>query len=141
MAKTALLKGRRPSHGTRRHDRVTKLAEQLKISPQQARERLRKPRPAPAKEVVSPEAAIAALLALPIEELHLSVRAYNALKHNEIYSIGALVNKTGEWLMEYLRNFGIKSLNEVRGKLSNLPHPLYLKGDTPESVAAALASH
>ena len=52
----------------------------------------------------------------PIEELDLSVRAFNCLKANDISTIGQLLSKKEEELMS-LRNFGKKSLDEIKEKL------------------------
>ncbi len=49
---------------------------------------------------------------ISIEELQLSVRAYNCLKRVEINSIADLLNYSQEELME-IKNFGQKSANEV----------------------------
>lgn len=52
-------------------------------------------------------------LAKGVEELELSVRAYNCLKAANIKSIGELVEKTENEMLKY-RNFGKKSLNEIK---------------------------
>jgi DNA-directed RNA polymerase subunit alpha len=52
----------------------------------------------------------------PIEELDLSVRAFNCLKANDITSVGQLLTKKEEELLG-LRNFGRKSLDEIKEKL------------------------
>jgi DNA-directed RNA polymerase subunit alpha len=52
----------------------------------------------------------------PIEELDLSVRAFNCLKANDISSVGQLLTKKEEELLG-LRNFGRKSLDEIKEKL------------------------
>ncbi len=51
-----------------------------------------------------------------IEELDLSVRAFNCLKANDISTVGQLLGKKEEELLS-LRNFGRKSLDEIKGKL------------------------
>ena len=56
------------------------------------------------------------LAALPIEDLELSVRALNCLKANDITKVGQLVAMKQEELLT-LRNFGQKSLDEIREKL------------------------
>lgn len=64
---------------------------------------------------------------LTIEELDLSVRAFNCLKRANIDTIGDLLDKTVEDL-EKVRNLGKKSIDEIEQKL--LEHhngPLYLK--------------
>jgi len=54
-----------------------------------------------------------------IEELDFSVRTYNCLKKANILSIGELVQHTEQDLMN-IRNFGKKSLGEVKEKLAQL---------------------
>mgnify|MGYP001294807144 CR=1 FL=1 len=56
------------------------------------------------------------LMDTPIEELDLSVRAFNCLKANEIQTVGQLLQKREEELLA-LRNFGRKSLDEIKEKL------------------------
>ncbi len=53
---------------------------------------------------------------VPIEDLDLSVRALNCLKANEITKVGQLVSLREEELLA-LRNFGRKSLDEIKEKL------------------------
>jgi DNA-directed RNA polymerase subunit alpha len=62
------------------------------------------------------DAALAADLALPIEELDLSIRSYNCLKREGIHTVGELVTRSEADLLD-IRNFGSKSINEVREKL------------------------
>jgi DNA-directed RNA polymerase subunit alpha len=49
---------------------------------------------------------------IPIEELQLSVRAYNCLKRAQINSVADLLEYTQEELLE-IKNFGQKSAEEV----------------------------
>ena len=56
---------------------------------------------------------------MTIEELDLSVRAYNCLKRAGINSVAELVMKNQEDMMK-VRNLGRKSLEEVEQKLSAL---------------------
>jgi DNA-directed RNA polymerase subunit alpha len=58
-------------------------------------------------------------LALPVEELQLSVRSYNCLKREGVDTVGDLILKTETELMD-IRNFGQKSIDEVKAKLSEL---------------------
>jgi DNA-directed RNA polymerase subunit alpha len=55
----------------------------------------------------------------PIEELDLSVRSYNCLKREGITTVGELVTKSEGDLLD-IRNFGQKSIDEVREKLQEL---------------------
>ena len=54
-----------------------------------------------------------------IEELDFSVRTYNCLKKANVLTIGELVQITEQDLMN-IRNFGRKSLNEVKDRLAQL---------------------
>jgi DNA-directed RNA polymerase subunit alpha len=51
-------------------------------------------------------------LSIPLEDLELSVRAFNCLKAAKIHSLSELVQYTQEELMKF-RNFGQKSLSEI----------------------------
>jgi DNA-directed RNA polymerase subunit alpha len=53
---------------------------------------------------------------VPVEDLDLSVRALNCLKANDVTKVGQLVAMRQEDLLT-LRNFGQKSLDEIREKL------------------------
>ena len=55
---------------------------------------------------------------IAIEELQLSVRAYNCLKRAQIHTIGDLLEYSPEKLQE-LKNFGRKSADEVFTTLKN----------------------
>src|SRR5574338_885038 len=57
------------------------------------------------------------LLDAPIEELDLSMRAYNSLKRNNITKIGQLLALDDDELLR-MRNFGKKSLDEMRERLA-----------------------
>jgi DNA-directed RNA polymerase subunit alpha len=61
--------------------------------------------------------------ALTIEELNLSVRSYNCLKREGINTVGDLIQKSESELMD-IRNFGQKSIDEVKGKLEELGYGL-----------------
>ena len=65
------------------------------------------------------DAAHAADLALPIEDLDLTVRSYNCLKREGIHSVGELVGRSEADLMD-IRNFGSKSIDEVKAKLHSM---------------------
>jgi DNA-directed RNA polymerase subunit alpha len=58
-------------------------------------------------------------LALTIEDLNLSVRSYNCLKREGVNTVGELVQRSEQELMD-IRNFGQKSIDEVKGKLDEL---------------------
>ena len=83
----------------------------------------------PATEVFEPEVLSAdeqALLSRPIAELNLSVRARKCMIRLAINTLGDLVRRTGDDLLE-CKNFGVTSLNEVREKLTTLG--IKLRGD------------
>lgn len=65
------------------------------------------------------DAALAADLALPIEELDLTVRSYNCLKREGIHTVGELTARSEADLLD-IRNFGAKSIDEVKAKLSGM---------------------
>ena len=64
----------------------------------------------------------------PIEDLNFTVRSYNCLKRQEIHTVGQLAECTESELLD-IRNFGQKSINEVKIKLAS--QNLTLK-DAPE---------
>ena len=74
------------------------------------------------------DAALAADLALPIEDLNLTVRSYNCLKREGIHSVGELVARSEQDLLD-IRNFGAKSIEEVKQKLVDMG--LTLKDASP----------
>jgi DNA-directed RNA polymerase subunit alpha len=74
------------------------------------------------------DAALAADLALPIEEMDLTVRSYNCLKREGIHTIGELVGRSEADLLD-IRNFGQKSIDEVKSKLAGMS--LALKDSPP----------
>jgi DNA-directed RNA polymerase subunit alpha len=74
------------------------------------------------------DAALAADLALPIEELELTVRSYNCLKREGIHTVGELVSRSEADLLD-IRNFGAKSIDEVKVKLHSMS--LALKDSPP----------
>jgi DNA-directed RNA polymerase subunit alpha len=74
------------------------------------------------------DAQLAADLALPIEELDLTVRSYNCLKREGINTVGELLSRTEADLLD-IRNFGQKSIDEVKMKLAGMG--LGLKDQAP----------
>ncbi len=75
-------------------------------------------------------------LALPVEELKLSVRSYNCLKREGIHTVGELVSRSEQDLLD-IRNFGTKSIDEVKQRLAEMD--LSLKDSAPgfDPLAAA----
>jgi DNA-directed RNA polymerase subunit alpha len=68
----------------------------------------------------------AAVLGKPVTELNLSVRARKCMNRLGINTLGELVQRTADELLES-KNFGMTSLNEVREKLQQ--YGLTLRGD------------
>ncbi len=58
------------------------------------------------------------MLSTPLEDLELSVRAFNCLKAAKIHSLSELVQYTQDELMKF-RNFGQKSLSEIEQVLND----------------------
>ena len=63
-----------------------------------------------------------------MEELELSVRSYNCLKNANIQTIGELVQKTEAEMLK-TKNFGRKSLNEIKEILASMGLSLGMKID------------
>ncbi len=71
---------------------------------------------------------LAADLALPVEDLNLTVRSYNCLKREGIHTVSELVSRSEQDLLD-IRNFGSKSIDEVKQKLAEMG--LALKDSAP----------
>ena len=67
-------------------------------------------------------------LALPVEDLNLTVRSYNCLKREGIHTVSELVSRSEQDLLD-IRNFGSKSIDEVKLKLHEMG--LSLKDSAP----------
>jgi DNA-directed RNA polymerase subunit alpha len=65
------------------------------------------------------EVADIAAFSMPIEDLDLTVRSYNCLKREGIHTVGELVGRSEADLLD-IRNFGQKSIDEVKIKLAGL---------------------
>jgi DNA-directed RNA polymerase subunit alpha len=76
------------------------------------------------QQPLSPEEQ--AILNKPVSDLNLSVRARKCMNRLGINTLGDVVNRTADELLES-KNFGMTSLNEVREKLGQLG--LTLRGD------------
>ena len=82
---------------------------------------------------------LAADLALPVEDLQLTVRSYNCLKREGIHTVGELISRSEQDLLD-IRNFGAKSIDEVKAKLHEMG--LSLKDSAPGfDPQAALAAY
>ena len=69
---------------------------------------------------------------MPVEQLNLSVRTMNCLRRGNITTVGEIVARGEKGLMT-LRNFGIKSLQELDERLSELGLSLKSKDDSAET--------
>jgi DNA-directed RNA polymerase subunit alpha len=65
---------------------------------------------------------------MPIEEMELTVRSYNCLKREGIHTVGELISRSEADLLD-IRNFGAKSIDEVKMKLAQMG--LALKDSPP----------
>ena len=86
---------------------------------------------APEAEEIVPERVITVRnenLDRSVEELELSVRSYNCLKNANISTIRELVQKTEQEMLK-TKNFGRKSLNEIKEILSSMGLSLGMRFD------------
>ncbi len=86
------------------------------------------------------DAKLKKLLSMSVNEIELSVRAANCLNNANITTVGQLAMKTEQEMLKY-RNFGKKSLNEIKEKLQQLQLGLGMKFeaglvDIPAEAAA-----
>ena len=84
------------------------------------------------------EADHIASFALPIDDLDLTVRSYNCLKREGVHTVGELVSRTESDLLD-IRNFGQKSIDEVKVKLHQLG--LSLKDSPPSFDPSQVAGY
>ncbi len=70
-----------------------------------------------------------------VEELELSVRSYNCLKNANIQTIGELVQKSESEMLR-TKNFGRKSLNEIKEILGTMGLSLGMKADAHGRLVA-----
>jgi DNA-directed RNA polymerase subunit alpha len=75
------------------------------------------------------KAKLRKLLNMSVNEIELSVRAANCLNNANITTVGQLAMKTEQEMLKY-RNFGKKSLNEIKEKLAGLGLTLGMNIDT-----------
>ncbi|MBX3738402.1 MAG: DNA-directed RNA polymerase subunit alpha [Candidatus Didemnitutus sp.] len=81
-----------------------------------------------AAEVSEEQNKLRKLLNMSVNEIELSVRAANCLNNANITTVGELAMKTEQEMLKY-RNFGKKSLNEIKEKLEALGLSLGMKFD------------
>ncbi len=72
---------------------------------------------------------------LPVEDLNLTQRSYNCLKREGIHTVGELTARSEADLMD-IRNFGQKSITEVKEKLVELGFSLKDSGTEYDAAAA-----
>lgn len=80
------------------------------------------------KPVDDEKSKLRKLLNMSVNEIELSVRAANCLNNANITTVGQLAMKTEQEMLKY-RNFGKKSLNEIKEKLSALGFALGMNID------------
>ena len=80
------------------------------------------------KEVSEEQNRLRKLLNMSVNEIELSVRAANCLNNANITTVGELALKSESEMLKY-RNFGKKSLNEIKAKLEQLGLSLGMKID------------
>lgn len=80
------------------------------------------------KEMSQEQTRLRKLLNMSVNEIELSVRAANCLNNANITTVGELAMKTESEMLKY-RNFGKKSLNEIKEKLAQLGLSLGMKFD------------
>jgi DNA-directed RNA polymerase subunit alpha len=80
------------------------------------------------KEVIRPEEQVNQNLYKSVEELELSVRSANCLKNADIHHIWELVQRTEPEMLK-TKNFGRKSLNEIKAILDEMGLHLGMKMD------------
>jgi len=71
------------------------------------------------KEISEEQNRLRKLLNMSVNEIELSVRAANCLNNANITTVGELAMKGEQEMLKY-RNFGKKSLNEIKAKLEQL---------------------
>ena len=69
------------------------------------------------------------ILTRSVEEMELSVRSYNCLKNANIQTLGDLIQKTESEMLR-TKNFGRRSLNEIREILTNMGLTFGMKVDS-----------
>lgn len=79
-------------------------------------------------EVSEEQNKLRKLLNMSVNEIELSVRAANCLNNANITTVGELAMKSEQEMLKY-RNFGKKSLNEIKEKLEQLGLSLGMKID------------
>ncbi|MGF0069179.1 DNA-directed RNA polymerase subunit alpha [Candidatus Spyradosoma sp. SGI.093] len=92
------------------------------------------------KEVSEEQNRLRKLLNMSVNEIELSVRAANCLNNANITTVGELALKSEAEMLKY-RNFGKKSLNEIKAKLEQLGLSLGMKLDERLIDRDIIAAH
>jgi len=105
-------------------DALKQSASILKAPPRRLRSRQRGTHEFESQQstVSEEENKLRKLLNMSVNEIELSVRAANCLNNANITTVGELSMKTEQEMLKY-RNFGKKSLNEIKEKLEALACP------------------
>ena len=90
--------------------------------------------PVPELVAEAPQATSNEHLEKSVEELELSVRSYNCLKNADIRTIRELVQRTEAEMLK-TKNFGRKSLNEIKEILTSMGLSLGMRLDQPATQA------
>jgi len=97
-------------------------------------------KPEPVEEAVEVrQDAVLEHLNKSVDELELSVRSYNCLKNANIRTIGELVTKSEAEMLK-TKNFGRKSLNEIKEILTSMNLSLGMKLDDQGRPVMPLSS-
>ncbi|OGO23864.1 MAG: DNA-directed RNA polymerase subunit alpha [Chloroflexi bacterium RBG_16_50_9] len=72
---------------------------------------------------------------MPVEQLDLSVRTMNCLRRSNITTVGEIINRGPKELLK-LRNFGMKSYQEIEDRLATIGLSLTPKSETEEEMPA-----
>ena len=89
--------------------------------------------PEPVEALEDGEAAGTPIADMPLAELNLSVRASHCLENESIHTVGDLIRRTEDELLQ-VRNFGKTSLDEVKAKLAELGLSLASDGTEAEDL-------
>jgi len=92
-----------------------------------------------AGEGISEDPELMKTLSRPVEELELSVRAANCLKAAGVRTLGELVTRTENEMLQF-HNFGKKSLDEIKSILDTMGLSLGMGREDDEEAADAAAS-
>ncbi len=119
---------RRAHHARRRAAAVRRDPQAITSTSSPTSTRSRSSSRASQQQVSQEKNKLKKLLNMSVNEIELSVRAANCLNNANITTVGQLAMKTEAEMLKY-RNFGKKSLNEIKDKLEALGLSLGMKFD------------